>query len=65
MALSRVPNRYIARGDLIALLDRLWPGQYHVEVREVRPYTAANIDASVGARRYLGDHRYSARTQQR
>jgi hypothetical protein len=37
MALSRVPNRYIARGDLIALLDKLWPGQYHVEVCQLLP----------------------------
>ncbi|KAL1983891.1 hypothetical protein VTN96DRAFT_9815 [Rasamsonia emersonii] len=30
MATCRVPNRYVARSDLIALLDRLFPGQYIV-----------------------------------
>lgn len=34
MATSRVPNRYVARADLIALLDRLFTEEYTVAVMQ-------------------------------
>ncbi|KAL4879761.1 hypothetical protein BJY04DRAFT_219847 [Aspergillus karnatakaensis] len=37
MATCKVSNRYIARGDLISLLDRLFSGQYTVSVSETHP----------------------------
>lgn len=32
MVISRVPNRYIKRGDLVALLNRLFSEPYQIKV---------------------------------